>query len=65
MTNTQQVEVEEVDEDNMEEIDPSNIVSSRTRGKTIDYAKANEELGEEDEDEDDDEDFKGDDAMEE
>lgn len=50
----------------MEEIDTGNIVGSRTRGKTIDYAKAAEELGEEDEDEDDDGDFEGeDDPMEE
>lgn len=40
----------------MEEIETSNIIhGSRTRGKTIDFAKANAELeGEEDEDEDDD-----------
>lgn len=57
--------VEEADEDNMEEIDTSNIVQSRTRGKTIDYAKAAQELPEEDDDEDDDEDFHGEDAMEE
>ena len=48
--------VEEPDEDNMEEIDTANVVGSRTRGKNIDFAKANQELGE-DEDEDDDEDF--------
>jgi hypothetical protein len=41
------------DEDTMAEIDPTNIVGSRTRGKNIDFAQ---ELGE-DEDEDDDEDF--------
>ena len=54
------------DEDNMEEIDTSNIVGRRTRGKNIDFAKAAQELGEDD-DEDDDEDFKeaADDAMEE
>jgi hypothetical protein len=40
----------------MEEIDSTNIIGSRTRGKTIDFAKANQELGD-DEDEDDDEDF--------
>ena len=47
---------EEADEDNMEEIETSNIIhGSRTRGKTIDFAKANQELeGEDDEDEDDD-----------
>ncbi|KAJ4369920.1 Histone H2A.Z-specific chaperone CHZ1 [Neocucurbitaria cava] len=49
-------EVEEPDEDNMEEIETSNIIGSRTRGKNIDFAKANQELGE-DEDEDDDDDF--------
>lgn len=50
----------------MEEIDTSNIVNGRTRGKVIDYAKANEELPPEDEDEDDDGDFEepDDDAME-
>lgn len=53
------------DDDNMEEIDPSNIVGARTRGKTIDYEKANKELGAEDDEEDDDEDYKEDDAMEE
>lgn len=41
----------------MEEIETANIIGSRTRGKNIDFAKANEQLGEEDEDEDDDEDF--------
>lgn len=40
----------------MEEIETSNIIGSRTRGKNIDFAKANEDLGEDDEDEDD-EDF--------
>lgn len=49
----------------MEEIDTSNIVPSRTRGKTIDYTKAAAEVPEEDDDEEDDEDFKADDAMEE
>lgn len=53
------------DDDTMEEIDTSNIVQSRTRGKTIDYAKAAEELPEEDDDEDDDDFNGGDDAMEE
>ena len=56
----------EPEEDNMEEIDTSNIVQSRTRGKTIDYAKAAAELGAEEEDDEDDDDFEGgDDAMEE
>ncbi|KAF2146076.1 uncharacterized protein K452DRAFT_283357 [Aplosporella prunicola CBS 121167] len=52
-------DVEEADEDNMEEIDTDNIIEGgrRTRGKTIDFAKANEEAGNEDYDEDDDEDF--------
>ncbi|KAK3216604.1 hypothetical protein GRF29_1g382401 [Pseudopithomyces chartarum] len=44
------------DEDTLAEIDETNIMGSRTRGKTIDFAKAAAELGE-DEDEDDDEDF--------
>ena len=51
---------EEEDEDNMEEIDVDNIINDgrRTRGKTIDFAKAAEDAGdaldEDDEDEDDD-----------
>ena len=58
----------------MAEIDTSNILDGgrRTRGKTIDFAKAAEEAGGElEEDEDDDEDFVeraeagGEDAMEE
>jgi len=49
-------EPEEPDEDNMEEIETDNIVPGRTRGKTIDFKKANEELGDDDDD-DDDEDF--------
>ncbi|KAK3719685.1 Histone H2A.Z-specific chaperone CHZ1 [Vermiconidia calcicola] len=56
-------EVEEADEDNMEEIDTENIVSSRTRGKNIDYAQAAKEL-EDDEDDEDDDDFQDDDMME-
>lgn len=59
-------EAEEVDEDNMEEIDPDNIIQDgrRTRGKTIDFTKANEDAGLEDYDEDDDEDFEDpDDSM--
>ena len=43
------------DDDNMEEIDLDNIVSKRTRGVAIDFAKANEELGEDDDEDDDDE----------
>lgn len=53
--------VDEPDEDNMEEIDTNNIIEGgrRTRG-TVDYQKANEELGPEDEDdEDEDDDFEG------
>jgi Histone chaperone domain CHZ len=58
----------------MEEIDTSNILGRRTRGKTIDYAEAEQkakEAGdtlEDDEDEEDDEDFEepeGADRMEE
>ncbi|KAF9732228.1 histone chaperone domain chz [Paraphaeosphaeria minitans] len=49
-------DAEPEDDDTMAEIDPTNIVGSRTRGKNIDFAKAAQELGE-DEDEDDDEDF--------
>lgn len=43
----------------MEAIDTDNIISGgrRTRGKTIDFAKAAQEAGDEDEDEEDDEDF--------
>lgn len=50
---------DEPDEDNMEEIDTSNIISGgrRTRGRQIDFAKAAEELPEEDDDEEDDDDF--------
>ena len=65
-------EEEEEDDDNMEEIDTENIIPDgrRTRGKTIDFAKASEENADElDEDEDDDEDFEApqadDDAMQE
>ncbi|KAF6232207.1 hypothetical protein HO173_009590 [Letharia columbiana] len=50
-------EPEEEDEDNMEEIDTDNIISGgrRTRGKSIDFAKAAEEAGDELDDDDDDE----------
>jgi len=42
----------------MEEIDTSNIITGgRTRGKVIDFAKAAEEMPEEDEEEDEDDDF--------
>ena len=49
--------VDDVDEDNMEEIDTSNIVGRRTRGRQIDFAKAAQDLPEDDEDEEDDDDF--------
>lgn len=63
------IAAEDEDPDNMEEIDMSNIINSgrRTRGKTIDFAKAAEAAGDDlDDDEDDDEDFEApldDDAM--
>jgi hypothetical protein len=42
----------------MEEIDPTNIVSRRTRGKKIDYAKEAEAAGNElEEDDEDDEEY--------
>lgn len=42
----------------MAEIDPSNIVSRRTRGKKIDYAKEAQAAGNElEEDEEDDEEY--------
>jgi hypothetical protein len=41
----------------MEEIDLDNIIGRRTRGRNIDFAKAAEDLPEEDEDEDEDDDF--------
>ncbi|KAL6720306.1 Histone H2A.Z-specific chaperone CHZ1 [Lecanora helva] len=54
-------EPEEDDDDNMEEIDTENIISDgrRTRGKSIDFAKAAENAGDEleDDDDDDDDDF--------
>ena len=60
---------EEADEDNMEEIDTDNIITDgrRTRGKAIDFAKAAEELPDEDEDDEDDDDFeeKDEDAIQE
>jgi hypothetical protein len=40
----------------MDQIDAANVIGTRTRGKNIDFAKANQELGEDDEEEDD-EDF--------
>lgn len=45
------------DEDTMAEVDTDNIIGRRTRGKNIDFAKAAQELGDEEDDEDDDEDF--------
>jgi Histone chaperone domain CHZ len=50
---------EEDDDDDMAEIDTSNIITSgrRTRGKTIDFAKAAQEEDAPEEDEEDDEDF--------
>lgn len=50
---------DEPDDDNMEEIDQDNIIPDgrRTRGRTIDFAKASAELPEEEDDEDDDDDF--------
>jgi len=58
-------EMDEVDdddaaepEDDLEEIDPTNIVSRRTRGKKIDYAKEAEAAGNDlEEDDDDDEEY--------
>ena len=53
---------EEDDEDNMEEIDTSNIVGRRTRGKDINWQKAAEENKDDiEDDEDDDDDFEGED----
>ena len=54
------IPAEDEDPDNMEEIDMSNIINTgrRTRGKTIDFAKAAEAAGDDlDDDEDDDDDF--------
>lgn len=50
--------MEEDDDDNMEEIDTDNIINDgrRTRGKTIDFAKAAENAGDELDDDDDEED---------
>ena len=53
--------VEEEDDDNMEEIDTDNIIQDgrRTRGKTIDFAEAAKNAGDEleDDEDDDDDDF--------
>ena len=51
---------EEEDEDNMEEIDTSNIVGRRTRGKNIDWAEADKkskEAGDLDDEDEEDDDF--------
>lgn len=63
---------EEEDDDNMEEIDVDNIITDgrRTRGRTIDFAEAAKQAGEDldDDDEDEDDDFEekeDDDAMQE
>ncbi|KAK6583745.1 hypothetical protein PZA11_003475 [Diplocarpon coronariae] len=50
---------EENDEDNMETIDPGNIIPSgrRTRGVKIDFAKADKEMGPENDEDDLDDDF--------
>ena len=48
---------EDDDEDDLDEIDPSTIVGSRTRGKSIDYNKVDPAEYPEDEDDEDDEDF--------
>jgi hypothetical protein len=57
--------VDEPDEDNMEEIDLNNIIDNgrRTRGKTIDFAKAAEEAGDDEEDDEEDDDFEDPDSM--
>lgn len=58
--------VDEVDDDNMEEIDTGNIIwdGRRTRGRQIDFAKAAQELPEDEDDDDDDDDFEDPDADE-
>ncbi|KAK3950251.1 histone chaperone domain CHZ-domain-containing protein [Pseudoneurospora amorphoporcata] len=49
---------DETEEDNLEEIDPSNVITGpRTRQKEIDYAKAAQDLPAEEDDEEDDEEF--------
>lgn len=67
---TDTIAAEDEDEDDTTDITTDNIISDgrRTRGKTIDFAKAAEEAGDDlDDDEDDDEDFeeKDEDAMQE
>ena len=65
LTNTRAITAEEEDHDNMEEIDTDNIISDgrRTRGKSIDFAKAAEDAGDEldDDDDEEDDDFEGED----
>lgn len=58
LANAGEITAEEDDQDNMEEIDTDNIISDgrRTRGKSIDFAKAAENAGDELDDDDDDED---------
>ncbi|TLD33343.1 hypothetical protein PspLS_01510 [Pyricularia sp. CBS 133598] len=55
---------EEVEDDGMDEIDSSNVLPSRTRGRKIDFAKAAAEqnLSVDDDEEDDDDDFNDPDA---
>ncbi|TQS35667.1 hypothetical protein Golomagni_03906 [Golovinomyces magnicellulatus] len=50
---------EDLEDDNLEEINPENIITSerRTRGRKFDFVKAAEEMGPDDDDEEDDEDF--------
>ncbi|KAJ4390388.1 Histone H2A.Z-specific chaperone CHZ1 [Neurospora sp. IMI 360204] len=53
-----EAEEPEAEDDNLEEIDPSNVISGpRTRQKEIDYAKAAQDLPAEEDDEEDDEEF--------
>jgi len=57
-TKIMRLTAEEDDDDNMEEIDTDNIIQDgrRTRGKSIDFAKAAENAGDELDDDDDEED---------
>lgn len=48
---------EDEDEDNLQEIDPVNIVGNRTRGKEIDYSKVDPTDIPEDDEDDEDDDF--------
>ncbi|KAL8959446.1 MAG: hypothetical protein Q9193_003693 [Seirophora villosa] len=54
---SQEPEQADEDEDDQQEIDPSNIVGSRTRGKAIDYNKVDPAEFPEDDEDDDDDDF--------